>query len=169
VIFNMLKRVADQAKNICDQTFYAVRGVAKIPKFHRILFLDQPGSDRGQLAVAIGRKYFSGNASFDAATPGVSQAVSEPLRAFLSETGFSGEQLETENLTSLEYDLSEFDLLIPLRGTVKEYVSKIPFHTSVLDWSAAMDNCEQDYQALYRRLNSELSSLIQLLVGDETG
>ena len=26
VIFNMLKRVADQAKNICDQTVYAVRG-----------------------------------------------------------------------------------------------------------------------------------------------
>jgi len=168
VVFNMLKRVADQAKNICDQTFYAVRGVAKIPKFHRILFLDQPGSDRGQLATAIGRKYYSGNASFDVATPGSTQPVSSSLRAFLSETGLPDEQLKTESLTSLEYDLSDFDLLICLTGTTKDYVAKVPFHTSALEWSAAMDECAPEFPEIYRRLNSELSALIQLLVGDET-
>jgi len=169
VIFNMIKRVADQAKNICDQTFYAVRGVAKIPKFHRLLFLDRAGSDRGQLAVAIGRKYYAANASFDAATPGSSQPVSGGLQEFLAETGLSAEQLKTENLSSLEYDLSDYDLFISLTGTTREYVSKIPFHTSVLEWSPKLDDCEPEHAALYRVLNSELSALIQLLVGDETG
>src|SRR5210317_2370181 len=58
VVFNMFKRVADQAKNICDQTVFAVRGIAKIPKVYPILFLDQPGSSLGQLATAIGRHSF---------------------------------------------------------------------------------------------------------------
>ena len=70
VIFNMFKRVADQAKNICDQTVYAVRGVAKLPKVYRILFLDQAGSGTGQLAAAIGRKNFPDTAEFSVATPG---------------------------------------------------------------------------------------------------
>jgi len=167
VVFNMLKRVADQAKNICDQTFYAVRGVAKIPKFHRILFLDVPGSDRGQLAAAIGRKYYSGNASFDVATPGSSQPLSSKLSVFLTETGLPDEQLKTESLTSLEYDLSDYDLLVSLTGTFRDYVASVPFHTSALDWSPAIDESPQDFPELYRRLNSELSALIELLVGDE--
>lgn len=168
VIFNMLKRVADQAKNICDQTFYAVRGVAKIPKSHRILFLDQAGSDRGQLAVAIGRKYYSANASFDVAMPQASQPLSAPLKTFLDETGLPDEQLNAEKLGGLEYDLSGYDLLISLTGNAKDYVRKVPFHTSVLEWSGALDNSAQEYPALYRTLNSELSALIDLLVGDES-
>lgn len=169
VVFSMLKRVADQAKNICDQTFYAVRGVAKIPKFHRILFLDRPGSDRGQLAVAIGRKQFGAAASFSAATPRSTQPISAPLKAFLAETGLPDEQLDTENIVSLEYDLSDFDLLISLSGTASEYVNKIPFHTSVLDWSPLLDDSSQEYPALYRILHSEITSLIDMLVGEELG
>ena len=53
VVFSLFKRVADQAKNICDQTVYAVRGVAKVPKIHKVLFLDQADSGAGQLAVAL--------------------------------------------------------------------------------------------------------------------
>ncbi len=169
VVFNMLKRVADQAKNICDQTFYAIRGVAKIPKTYHILFLDHCASDRGQLAVAIGRKYFPAAAIFDAATPGRTQPVSAPLKTFLAETGLPDEQLETENIVSLEHDLSDYDLIISVSGTVKDYVSKIPFHTSALDWSAALDSTEQEYLSLYRILHAEMSSLIDLLVGEEAG
>jgi len=167
VVFNTFKRVADQAKNICDQTVYAIRGTGKKPKVFHILFLTRPGSDKGQLAVAIGRKYFPAAASYQAATPQSSQSVSTALSSFLAETGLSQEQLDTENIVSLEYDLSEFDLIISLEGTAKEYVSKIPFHTSVLDWSPALDASAQEYPALYRTLHSELSSLIHLLTGEE--
>ena len=169
VVFNMLKRVADQAKNICDQTFYAIRGVAKIPKFHHILFLDQHGSDRGQLAVAIGRKSFQAAASFAVATPGPAQPLSAPLQEFLAETGLPDEQLDTESLASLEHDLSEFDLMISLSGKVKDYVAQVPFHTSALDWSHVLDTAEPGYSSLYRTLHSEISSLFDLLVGDELG
>mgnify|MGYP001811798345 FL=1 len=87
VVFNMFKRVADQAKNVCDQTVFAVRGVAKLPKVYRILFLDQPGSELGQLAAAIGQKNFPDTAEFTCATPGVTEQPSDALLEFLAETG----------------------------------------------------------------------------------
>ncbi len=82
VVFNLLKRIVDQAKNICDQTVYAVKGIAKIPKTYRVLFLDQPGSGMAQLATAIGRKNYPESGFFVPATPGVAEPVSRGLTGF---------------------------------------------------------------------------------------
>ena len=41
VIFHELERVSDQAKNICEETVFAVTGEGKAPKTYRVLVLDQ--------------------------------------------------------------------------------------------------------------------------------
>ena len=167
VAFNMLKRVADQAKNICDQTFYAVRGVAKIPKIYRILFLAPPDSVLGQLAVAIGRKTCPTAATFDAATPKTSLQVSAPLQSFLAETGLPDENLETHRLELLTHDLSGFDVIISLDGRVSDYIASVPFHTTALNWSLPVDGAGTDFSTAYRVLRSQISALIDLLAGEE--
>lgn len=162
VVFNMFKRVADQAKNICDQTVYAVRGVAKIPKVYRVLFLDQPGSGLGQLATAIGRNSFPDSARFSVATPGPSEPPNPALLEFLAETGLPDEGLETETLKALEHDFSSFIVLVALQGKVSDYVERIPFHTSARNWAipANADRSEQ-----YRQLRREITDLVTLLAG----
>lgn len=167
VVFNLLKRVADQAKNICDQTVYAVRGVPKVPKVHRLLFLARPGSGLGQLAVAIGRKNFPTEARFEAATPGVAEPLSEALRSFLAETGLPDDGLETRKLEHLEHDLSAYDLLIALEGKYGDYVEHVPFHTSALSWSPPAAGETGDFTGAYRALLAEIQALLDLLVGDE--
>ena len=164
VMFTMLKRVADQAKNICDQTVYFVRGVAKIPKVFRILFLDQPGSGAGQLAVAIGRKNHAGTAEFAVAAPGHGQAPAAELQEFLAETGLPQEDLETEPLKALEHDFADYTLLISLAGEVSDYVQKVPFHSSALNWSLPDGQNRADQ---YRYLRDRISDLLNLLAGDE--
>jgi len=57
-VFNSLERVSDQAKNICEDTLFAVTGQAKGPKFFRILFVDEDNSLLGPIAEAIARKNF---------------------------------------------------------------------------------------------------------------
>jgi phosphate transport system protein len=164
VVFNMFKRVADQAKNICDQTVFAVRGIAKLPKVYRILFLDRPGSGKAQLATAIGRKNFPNTAEFTAATPGGSQALSKELRAFLGETALPDANLATERLEGLEHDISDYVVVISLDGRVTDYISKVPFHTSALNWSVEGD----DLAGQYRQLRSQIIDLVELLAGTET-
>jgi len=162
-VFNMFKRVADQSKNICDQTVYAIRGVKKIPKVYPILFLDQRGSGIGQLAAAIGRHSFPETARFAVATPGGRDALSGSLREFLAETGLGDADLETEPLEGLAHDLSHFIVLVAVKGNVFDYVRKPPFHTSARNWTVpeGADLAEQ-----YRFLRREITDLVTLLAGD---
>lgn len=165
-VFNMFRRVADQSKNICDQTVYAVRGVAKIPRVYPILFLDQRGSGIGQLAAAIGRHSFPETAQFTVATPGGSDPLSPVLHDFLGEAGLPDQDLETEPLAALEHDIAQFIVLVSVNGKVSDYVQKMPFHTSARNWSIPMD---VDLAEQYRQLRREITDLVTLLAGDTAG
>ena len=165
VVFNMFKRVADQAKNVCDQTVFAVRGVAKLPKVYRILFLDQPDSGLGQLAAAIGQKNFPDTAEFTCATPGVTEQPSDALLEFLAETGLPDSELVTERLEGLEHDFSDYIVLVSVNGRVSDYVDKVPFHSSALNWSLPESD---DLAGHYRQLRSQIIDLVTLLAGTET-
>jgi hypothetical protein len=164
VVFNMFKRVADQAKNICDQTVYAVRGVAKIPKVYRVLFLDQPGSGIGLLATAIGRQNYTESAQFAVATPGGSETPSAELGGFLEEAGLSDRELESEPLEGLEHDLSNYVVLVAVQGKVSDYVEKVPFHTSARNWPMP-DGADRSEQ--YRLLSRDINDLVTLLAGTD--
>jgi phosphate transport system protein len=164
-VFNIFKRVGDQAKNICDQTVFAIHGVKKLPKTYRILFLDQPGSGIAHLATAIGRKNFPGTALFSSATPGTGDPVSPALLEFLHETGLPEEDLQSERLEALERDLSDYIVIISLNGPVPEYIHKMPFHTSALDWTLPADTNRVEQ---YRQLRRKIIDLMGLLSGVET-
>jgi len=165
IVFNMLKRVADQAKNICDQTVYAVRGVAKIPKVYNILFLDQPGSPAGIIALAVARKNFPTAAQFKLAVAGEPQACSAEVTDFLEDKGLAAIGLNADSLASLQHDLGEFDVVIALQGRTREYIGTPPFHTSALHWDVY--EAGSDLPSHYRLLHDRISALIDLLAGEE--
>jgi phosphate transport system protein len=163
-VVSVLKRVGDQSKNICDQTVFKVRGIAKLPKVYHVLFLDQPGSDMGLLATAIGRHNFPQTVEFSTAAAGSSRKVSEGLRAFLSDTGLPDEGLETERLEALEHDFSQYEVVVALHGDYEDYVEKMPFHTSALNWPIDSD---ADLADQYRDLRNRITDLVELLAGPE--
>lgn len=164
VVFSTLKRVADQAKNICDQTVYSVRGIAKIPKIYRFLFLDQAGSNAAQLAAAIGRRLYPESAEFAAAVPGVQgQGVSSELAAFLDQAGLPSDELEALPLAAAEHDLGDYAVIISLSGTHADYIERMPFHSSALDWQLAEDGLD----GLYRQLQVQVSDLVDLVAGPQ--
>lgn len=165
VVFNLLKRIADQAKNICDQTVYTVKGIAKIPKTYRILFLAQPGSGLGQLATSIGRKNHSASGYFATATLGAEEPVSETLQAFLEERALPEENLFTEQLEALKLDLDDFFVIVSLNSKTEDYIEKVPFHTSALNWEVPGGG---DIKQNYLVLREEIQQLMTLLVGSET-
>lgn len=166
VVFNLLKRIVDQAKNICDQTVYAVKGIAKIPKTYRVLFLDQPGSGMAQLATAIGRKNYPESGFFMPATPGEAESVSTDLQGFLVERGLPDENLVTEQLEVSEHDLDDFTIIVSLNGEYSDYISKVPFHTSAFNWVLPGDN---DLKQNYRMLREEIQQLMNCMAGDDAG
>jgi len=167
VVFNLLKRVADQAKNICDQTFYAVRGIAKVPKVYKILFISESAPALAQLAVSIGRKNFPTAASFSAATPGDPIEPDSELLSFLTDTTLPDENLVTEKLESLAHDLADYDVIVGLQTPVSSLVEQVPFHTTALNWSLNEQGGQASHADAYRVLRSEVTDLIDLLAGEE--
>ena len=164
-ILTVLKRIGDQSKNICDQTVFAVRGIAKVAKVYKVLFLDQQGSGVGQLAAAIGRHNFSENVEFTVATPGGSDGVSAALADFLDEAGLEDEDLETEQLEGLEHDIDHFTVVVSVNGDYSDYIEKMPFHTSALNWPIETDS---DLTTRYRDLRNRITDLVELVVGTES-
>ncbi len=167
VIFNLLKRVADQAKNICDQTVYAVRGVGKAPKVFNIVFLYDQRPEAALLAVSVGRKYFPVTAQFSAAGRTAVAEVSPALQEFLMATGLPDEQLASKDLAELQHDLTDYDIVVSLEGTVNSYIPKLPFHTSALEWPLPASAESDDFPGLYRVLLQQISGLARLLFGDQ--
>ena len=163
-ILTVLKRIGDQSKNICDQTVFAVRGIAKVSKVYKVLFLDRQGSGMGQLAAAIGRHNFSENVEFTVATLGGSDSVSAELTEFLDNAGLEDGDLETEQLEALEHDIDRFTVVVSLAGNYSDYIKKMPFHTSALNWDIST---ESDMTARYRELRNRITDLVELVVGPE--
>jgi phosphate transport system protein len=164
VVFNLLKRVADQTKNICEQTIYMVSGVAKVHKRRKFLFLDRPGFGQGHLALAIARKFYSDSSDFTLVMGGAPECPSIALTEFLQQRGLGHEDQESAHLADVQ--LEQFDVVISLAGPVKEYVGAVPFHTSCLVWTLPDSIKPEDISGLYRHLMARISELISTVVGD---
>ncbi len=173
VIFNMLERVSDQAKNICEDAVFAATGEGKADKVFRILFLDEDNSLLGPMAEAIARKNFPRNGEYRSA--GRRTAPLEPaLIDFLKERGIDLSQYQPKALDLSHQELAELYVIVSLQGPAKSYLETIPFHTALLDWDIAGAGREvppeqrrQQYETLYREIAVQLSNLMAILSGEE--
>jgi hypothetical protein len=50
---------------------------------------------------------------------------------------------------------------------VKEYIPQLPFHTSALEWTLPESVTAGDYHERYRVLLEEISSLVNMLSGEQ--
>ena len=162
VVFNLYKRIADQARNICEQTVYAVRGIDQFSRNHRVLFLAPPESPAASLALAIGRGRFAEAVEFDAATPGMPDTHAPGLEEFLAGHGLSVVD-DIETLDSLSGKLPLYSVIVGLGRPVSDCLDKAPFHTSVLDWDIG-----EDVETAFQELEGRISALVTLLTGFES-
>jgi phosphate transport system protein len=169
IVLNQMKRVADQAKNICEDTIFTVTGDTKSPKVYNILFLDETNNLIGKMAQAIGQMNFpnSGNYSSAGKTPAIS--VSQGLLDFLKNRSVDLKDSQTHAISDITFDeLVAQHVIVCLDKPVSAYLNEIPFHTSVLEWqieSVPEDEDPAAIETLYRELAVKISDLMTLLRG----
>ncbi len=174
VIFNMLERVSDQAKNICEETVYAVLGQTKAPKVYKILFLDEDNSSLGPLAVAIARKTFPEGGQYSTAGRQAASALDSTLVSFLEGRGTELGDVQPQILDLQPQELADFHVAVSLQGDVGSYLSSIPFHTAALEWDVGAPpsggdaaQSQQRYEEIYRELALQIRDLMTTLRGEE--
>jgi phosphate transport system protein len=169
IVFNQLKRVADQAKNIAEDTVFAVTGDTKTPKIYNILFLDESNSLRSQMAEAICRMNFPNSGRYSSAGLTPADSVNPGLIEFLNGRGISLQDAATKAVSDLSYDeLVAFHVIVSLDNPVSEYIEEVPFLTTALEWDVGPSpeaNDRAALDALYRELAVKISDLMTLMRG----
>lgn len=170
VVFVQLKRVADQAKNICDQTLFYVDGQSKPMKVNSVLFADNGPGVLARLAELIARKNYPDDGVYASTGKAPADQVPAALDAFLDSVGIDTSDDRQRSFASYASELNDFDVIVNLQGFEREALEDVPFHTSVMNWAyddlAADDSPDnEDLAIAYRALRGDIDELMGLLTG----
>ena len=174
IVFTHLKRVADQAKNLCEETVFAATGETKAPKVYNILFVDEDNSCLSQMAEAVAAKTFPGSGHYSSGGSRPADALNSAMAEFMDAHGFDLADAAPKKLDLTPHDIAEKHVIVSLRGPVKDYFPQIPFHTTGVVWDIdvpAPGDCKnlttEQLENIYRQIATEVRDLMQLLRGQE--
>lgn len=174
IVLTHLKRVADQAKNLCEQTVFAASGVGKAPKTYNILFMDEDNSCLSQMAEAVARKNFpqSGNYSSGGRQPAAH--LHPAMAQFMEEHGFDLTTAKPKPLDLTHQELTEKHVVVSLQGQARSYFPRFPFHTTAIEWDVGPVPSSDDItktaaqlEDSYRKIAVHVRDLIELLRGED--
>lgn len=174
VIFSLLERVSDQAKNLCEETVFAATGQTKAPKIYQILFLDEDNSCQSQMAEAIARKAFPNSGHYHSGGRQPAEAVDPQMARFLEEHGIDIAGAGPKLLELVPQELAANHVIVSLEGSVRSYIDEVPFHTVALEWDAGpapkgLDETQtrQRFEEMYREISLQIRDLMEVLRGEE--
>ena len=174
VIFNRLGRVSDQAKNICEDTLFAVAGETKGEKVYRILFVDERNDALSQLAAAYARRAFPESGEYSSAGWSPGERVLSALEVLMNEKGLDGGDLTPRRSTLSVDELGRFHVVVTLGEGSSNQVEEIPFHTALLEWDVEPIPHDLDaeranalLEAGFAELKSNIRELMETLRGEE--
>jgi phosphate transport system protein len=172
-IFVRLSRVADQSKNICEETLFTVTGESKPPKVYRILFVDERNDCQSQLAEAYARKAYPESGRYSSAGWAPAQTVEPRCLSFMDRNRLDTGGLEPTALDSLHGQLSSYHVIVSLGGDVRPHVPEVPYSTTVLEWDVGrgpegmdQERAEKLLAEMTRRIAEEVRELMATLRGE---
>jgi protein-tyrosine-phosphatase len=172
-VFTHLKRVADQAKNLCEDTVFTVTGETKTPKVYNIVFADRDNSGLSQIAEAVARKTFPGSGSYVSGGRQPADAINAAVAQFLNEHGMDTSNAQPKPLDLTHQQLVATHVVVSLQGRARDYFDKIPFHTTALEWDVgelpAGDDSKaaERVEAAYREIAVRVRDLMVTLRGED--
>ncbi|MBI2572114.1 MAG: phosphate signaling complex protein PhoU [Candidatus Schekmanbacteria bacterium] len=176
VIFQMLERVSDRAKNLCEETLFATVGETKPLKIYQVLFVDTENRLASQMAEFIGMKTYGDTARFSSGGSHPAAAIDPRLAQFMQRHGHDLGDAAPKRI-ELNDDIEEVtDVIISLEGPVRQHVSSIPFHAAFLAWDLeplpelpGEADKWRPYEHLYRCISVRIRDLMDLLRGEGDG
>lgn len=163
-VFERLSRVADQAKNICEETLFTVTGETKAPKVYRVLFVDEKDDGATQLAVAFARKAYPRSGRYSSAGLAPAKALDPLCARFLDEKGYDREGLAPTRLDVSREELAASHVIVSFAGDLAGRL-EVPYNTVLLHWEApALD---ADIEAAHREIRHRVRELMETLRGEE--
>ncbi len=164
-IINLLKRVAEQAENVSEQTIFAITGDDKDRRVFRILFVDERNDSASQMAEAYARKAYPESGRYHSEGWAPTDTLDPALVEYLDGRGFDVKPARPSPLRPLG-DLPEhYHVIVVLSENGRAQLGSIPYRSTVVEWNLESD--EQDLDALYKEIVVRVQDLMRTLAGPD--
>ena len=172
-VFTQLKRIVDQAKNLCEETVFAATGDTKAPKVYNIMFVDEDNSCQSQIAEAIARKNFPESGNYTSAGRQPATQLNAAMVEFLDSHGVTlADTAKPRSIDMTPLELTTQHVIVSLQGPVNSYFGQVPFHTTPLEWDVgpAPDSADEAgikrLEEIYRDTAVQVRDLMETLRGE---
>ncbi len=174
-IARRFERVADQAKNICEETLYMCTGEYmkhRASEVLRVLFVDENNSCRSQIAEGIANSLNQPGFLFSSA--GLeARAVDWRTVEFMQEKGLDIAR-QTSKPVGHILNLEHYHVIIALAKPAQKIFPPPPTKTVGLDWTVedpsvrpgSLADVRDAYEETFQYINTHVRELVQALVGD---
>ena len=173
-IINLIKRVAEQAENICEQTLFFTTGETKDLRVFRILFVDERNDGASVMAEAYARKAFPASGTYASAGWAPAEALDPGLAEFLDRSGIDVGNKKPSTLRPIHEEARHWNVVVGLHPDVRKHLPEIPFRTVFLEWDLGLDPAslpkdlsEEQMDELLKNLAVRVQDLMQTLRGPD--
>lgn len=164
-IINLLKRVAEQAENVSEQTIFAITGDDKDRRVFRILFVDERNDSASQIAEAYARKAYPKSGRYRSEGWAPTDALDPGLVEYMDGRGFDVKPARPSPFVPLG-DLSEhYHVIVVLSDDGRERLGDVPYRSTVVEWKLEADG--QDFDGLYKEVVVRVQDLMRTLAGPD--
>jgi len=173
-VLQSLKRVGNQADNICRLTLFAAAGKTKQRKKFRVLFVDRRNTCLSQMAAGYACRTFSQSGAFSSAGWEPGKAIDPAVFAFMDRQGVDLREAKPKLLRPTTEQDRHYHIIIGLEGSPRDHLDQVPFRTVLLEWD--LGECarmlegqpdETTLQDCYHKLGNEICRLMETLEGSD--
>lgn len=175
-IVNLLKRVAEQAENVCEQTLFSVAGQTKDQKIFRILFLDERNDGVSQMAEAYAQKAFPESGFYDSAGWNPVDALDPGLLDFMDRNSIDMRGKKPSMMRPVHEEPRHWHIVVGLHPDARDHIPRLPFRTLFLDWTDVVsvdghpaDLTEAQMDEAFKGVKLAVRDLMLTLRGPDAG
>ena len=162
VIVRQIERVADQAKNLCEEVVFSSTGKTKQRRRYRLLFLDAEDNAATQIAVALCRKLHADRISSSSLGKTPAEAISRDIQNLCEERGLELSGQDPSGIYSDSEHWRDHDVLITLNSDIADYCSELPYGVVPIRWDLPLDaGAEQ----VFHFISDKVDDLVHLVRG----
>lgn len=175
-IARRFERVADQAKNICEEVLYMCTGEYQKHKgteVYRVLFVDEHNACRSQFAEGIANAL--GQPKFFFSSAGLDPKPIDPATVeFLNEKGIDIARNASKSIEQIP-NLDHYQIIVALAPEAQKAFIPPPAKTVVLDWNirdpskvqGTSAQVREAYEETYQSIRAHIHELVEAVLGDK--
>ena len=169
ITFNRLERISDQAKNICEETLFAVTGETKEPKVYKVLFVDDGNALWSPLASAIAKKAYPNSGTYESAGWAPAEALDPAFTSFCDEKGLNATGVQPRAIPTTHEELDDYHVIVNLGSGLRDQLADHPFKTLLLDWDLLPEGevNGETLDATHKKISFQVRELMETLRGED--